>query len=317
MAALPEDEWEGVVARFADLVAARAYPGREGLKRLKARSQMLGGHRSAARGRGMEFDEVRAYQPGDDVRTIDWRVTARTGRTHTKLFQEERERPVLILLDLRARMRFGTRASFKSVLAARAAAMLSWMSLGAGDRVGGVILTPFDIASHRPQRSRAQVLGFVKAMADATAEGIADPPPLEEPALSEALGRLRQVTRPGTQVFILSDFHDFGEDALRELGRISLHCEVSNILVFDRLEAEMPEHGRYRVSDGHRVAPLDADGAQARAAYALRFAERKAALGDVAHKRGMAFLTLETGSDPADLFSPRPASTSLRAEAAE
>ncbi|WP_127091051.1 DUF58 domain-containing protein [Aquabacter cavernae] len=305
MAALPDDEWEGVVARFADLAAARPHPGGKGVRAPKARSQMLGGHRSAARGRGMEFDEVRAYQPGDDVRTIDWRVTARTGRPHTKLFQEERERPVLILIDLRSHMRFGTRVSFKSVLAARAAAMACWMSLDAGDRVGGVILTPFAITSFRPQRSRAQVLGFVKAIADATAEGIADPPPKAEPTLSDALGNLRQVSRPGTQAFVLSDFHDFDEAALRELGRISLHCQVANILVFDRLEAEMPERGRFRVSDGRAVGFLDADGTKTRDAYAQRFVERQETLADMAHKRGMTLRLLETGTDPADLFSPR------------
>ncbi|MEW6257921.1 MAG: DUF58 domain-containing protein [Pseudomonadota bacterium] len=316
MAASPDDEWEGVIARFADLVAARPHGAAKGTRTRKARSQMLGGHRSPARGRGMEFDEVRAYQPGDDIRTIDWRVTARTGRTHTKLFQEERERPVLILLDLRARMRFGTRATFKSVLAARAAAMVAWSSLDAGDRVGGVILSPFSALSYRPQRSRTSVLGFVKAVADATAAGIADTPPAAEPSLSEALGRLRQVCHPGTKVFILSDFHDFGEDALREIGRISLHCEVTNILVYDALEAEMPAKGRFRVSDGVQVGLLDADGARAQAAYALQFAERKAALADVCHKRGMACLTLETGSDPADLFSTRPSPARLRGEAA-
>ncbi|MBA4791169.1 MAG: DUF58 domain-containing protein [Rhizobiales bacterium] len=316
MAAVPDDEWEGVVARFADLAAARPHRGAGGPRAPKARSQMLGGHRSAARGRGMEFDEVRAYQPGDDVRTIDWRVTARTGRPHTKLFQEERERPVLILVDLRGPMRFGTRACFKSVLAARAAAMVSWMSLDAGDRVGGVILSPFSVASFRPQRSRAQVLGFVKAVADATAEGIADPPPAREPTLADALGRLRQVCRPGTQAFVLSDFHDFDDDALRELGRISLHCQVANILVFDRLEAEMPERGRFRISDGRAVGILDADAAPARAAYARRFTERQEALAEMAHKRGMTLRLLETGTDPADLFTPR-ARTHFLAEAAE
>ena len=316
MAASPDDEWEGVVARFADLVAARPHSGKKAPGPRKARSQMLGGHRSPARGRGMEFDEVRAYQPGDDIRTIDWRVTARTGRTHTKLFQEERERPVLILIDLRARMRFGTRATFKSVLAARAAAMVAWTSLDAGDRVGGVILSPFAAASYRPQRSRAQVLGFVKAIADGTAAGISDPPPAAEPTLSEALGRLRQVSPPGTQVYVLSDFHDFDEASARELGRISLHCEVTNILVYDKLEAQMPSKGRFRVSDGSRVGILDAQGGRAQATYALQFAQRRSALADICHRRGMACLDLETGTDPADLFAPRSAARVQR-EAAQ
>lgn len=304
MSETTEDDLKGIVARFEELVAARPPGGGRGLAATRARSRQLGGHRSSFRGRGMEFDEVRAYQMGDDVRTIDWRVTARTGRTHTKLFQEERERPVLILLDARSFMRFGTRGSFKSVLAAKAAAMLAFLSLEEGDRVGGVVLTPAGIASHEPQRSRGGVLGFVKAMADATQQGYGAPPPKAEPSLADALARLRHVSRPGTLAFILSDFHDFDDKAMRELGRLSLHCQVSNLFIHDALEVEAPEHGLYRMSDGTGVAVLDADDRSARAAYAKRFAERRQAIELLSRQRGMAFLPLQTGEDPADLLNP-------------
>lgn len=123
----------------------------------------------------MEFDEVRVYHPGDDVRTIDWRVTARTGRPHTKLFQEERERPVLVLVDVRAGMRFGTRDCFKSVLAAKAAAVLAWIGIGGGDRVGGLVLAPSGIIALRAERTRRRILAFVRSIADATAEQLGPP----------------------------------------------------------------------------------------------------------------------------------------------
>lgn len=303
MAGKPEDDLTGVVARFAELVAARAPAPRKGSGTRKSRSRLLGGHRSPARGRGMEFDEVRIYQPGDDVRTIDWRVTARTGKTHTKLFQEERERPVLVFLDTRAFMRFGTRGSFKSVLAARAGAMLAFRSADAGDRVGGVLLASSGILAHRPQRSRAGVLAFVKAMADATADGFAAPQAGAEPTLSEGLARLRHVSRPGTRIFLLSDFHDLDEAALLELGRLSLHAHVSVVFLFDRLEAEAPRRGLFRVSDGAAVALLDANSAKARDAYAGRLTERRALLEDVCRRRGMDMRALETGTDPADLLA--------------
>lgn len=303
MAVKPEDDLTGVVARFAELVASRAPAPRGASGPRKSRSRLLGGHRSPARGRGMEFDEVRIYQPGDDVRTIDWRVTARTGKTHTKLFQEERERPVLVLLDTRAFMRFGTRESFKSVLAARAGAMLAFRSADAGDRVGGVLLTSSGIFAHRPQRSRGGVLALVKAMADATADGLASPDVEGEPLLAEGLARLRQVSRPGTRIFLLSDFHDLDDAALLELGRLSLHAHVSVIFLFDRLEAEAPRKGLFRVSDGAAVALLDANSARARAAYAQRLTERRARLEDICRTRGMDMRALETGSDPADLLA--------------
>lgn len=295
----------GLVARLDELIAARP----EGLAggfapHGRVRTRQLGGYRSIFRGRGMEFDEVRAYQPGDDIRTIDWRVTARTGRTHTKLFQEERERPVLILMDARARMRFGTRDTFKSVLAAKAAAILTWICVAQGDRVGGVTLTPLDIASRRPERSRTGILHFIKALADATTEGLLLPPPAAEPTLADALMRLRAAARPGTLVFVISDFADFDAAAARELTRLALHCQVTNLFVFDRLEETMPARGAYPISDGGRVATLDADSPALRASYARRFAERRAALAQLARQRGMAFVPLETGCDLKEILHP-------------
>ncbi|WP_341987348.1 DUF58 domain-containing protein [Azorhizobium sp. AG788] len=294
----------GLVARLDELIATRP-GGADGFSpSARVRTHQNGGYRSAFRGRGMEFDEVRAYQPGDDIRTIDWRVTARTGRTHTKLFQEERERPVLILLDARTFMRFGTRDTFKSVLAAKAAAVLTWVSMEGGDRVGGAVVMPSGIVSHRPQRSRGRILGFVKAMAEATQNGFGAPPPRLEPTLAEAIGRLRQGSRPGTLVFLVSDFHDFDAAAARELNRLSLQCQVTNVFVFDALEAATPRGGHYPVSDGEAISSLNADSAAVRAAYAQRFAARRDAVEALSRQRGMAFIPLQTGDDPAILLHP-------------
>ncbi len=301
----PETDLTGVVARLDELVAAHPGGAARGFApRGKVRTHRFGGHKSAFRGRGMEFDEVRAYQAGDDVRTIDWRVTARTGRTHTKLFQEERERPVLVLMDARSSMRFGTRTSFKSVLAAKVAAVLTWTSLEAGDRIGGVVLTPHRITSYRPQASRGRILAFVKALADGTQDGFGTPAPASEPRLSDAFARLRQVSRPGTLVFIASDFHDFDELAARELTRLAMQCQVTNVFIHDPLEREAPGRGAYRVSDGVGVAVLDADSRAARDAYARHFATRRERIEHLSRQRGMAFVPMRTGQDPADVLSP-------------
>lgn len=290
----------GVVASLDELVAARPHVAGGFSAGSKVRAHQYGGHRSAYRGRGMEFDEVRAYHPGDDIRTIDWRVTARTGRTHTKLFQEERERPVLILVDARASMRFGTRGCFKSVLAARAAALLAWVGIGGGDRVGGLVLAPSGIASFRPERSRRRILGFVKRVAEATAE----PAGGAEPSLAEALLRLRTLVRPGTLVFLLSDFADFDPQAVHEAERLARQGEVSNLFVFDRLEAAMPGAGNYPVTDGAALARLQVERPQARAAYAAAFAARRDRVESLARERGMAFLPLDTADDPKDILHP-------------
>lgn len=293
---------QGVVASLDELVAARPH-GTGGFSAgSKVRAHQYGGHRSAYRGRGMEFDEVRAYHPGDDIRTIDWRVTARTGRTHTKLFQEERERPVLILVDARASMRFGTRACFKSVLAARAAALLAWVGIGGGDRVGGLVLAPSGIASFRPERSRRRALSFVKRVAEATAE----PAGGAEPSLAEALQRLRALVRPGTLVFLISDFADFDAPAVHEAERLAHQGDVSCLFVFDRLEAAMPGAGNYPVTDanGEGRARLEVERAPSRAAYAAWFAQRRDRVESLARERGMAFLPLDTAEDPREILHP-------------
>ncbi|MFG1383794.1 DUF58 domain-containing protein [Xanthobacter versatilis] len=297
-----KDPLKGVVARLPELVAARPRGGGGFAPGGKVRTHQFGGHRSSFRGRGMEFDEVRAYHPGDDVRTIDWRVTARTGRTHTKLFQEERERPVLILADARAPMRFGTRDSFKSVLAAKAAAILAWVGIAGGDRVGGVVLAPSGVSAFRPERSRRRILNFVRAVADATAERVGPAP--EEPTLAEALVRTRSLARPGTLVFLVTDFGDLDVHAVRELERLAVDNHVTCLFVFDRLEAQMPDPGHYPVTNGVAVARLDAERAALRAAYAQRFAVRHDGVERICRERGMTFLDLETGSDPADVLHP-------------
>lgn len=300
----------GIVATLEDLIAARPDGATGGFAPGgRVRTHQIGTYRSAHHGRGMEFDEARIYQPGDDIRTIDWRVTARTGKVHTKLFQEERERPVLLLADMRSPMHFGTRVCFKSVLAAEAAAVLTWVALAGSDRVGGVALSPLRVMQHRPQRSRARILSFVRDLAAASGDGIGEdgallPLPAPEPTLAEGLARLRLMARPGTLAFVISDFHDLDALAARELARLGQTAHVTNILVHDRLEAELPAAGRYPVSDGEAVAMIDADSRGVRSAHAARFAAREAAIVDLSRQRGMNFLPLETGTRAGELLHP-------------
>ena len=299
------DELTGIVADLNELIAARPKGSARGYGGAdKVRTLRFGGHKSSFRGRGMEFDEVRTYQPGDDVRTIDWRVTARTGKAHTKLFQEERERPVLVVLDLRPSMLFGTRVCFKSVLAARACAFVSWVALEGGDRVGGLVLTPDGLSAFAPRRSRNEVLGLMKAMAEGTRHALSPTHARNGPPLADALARARHASRPGTLVFVASDFSDFDAAAEQEMGRLATHCEVANLFVQDALEEAAPPPGAYRLSDGKSVAILDLEGRAAPAAYVRLFAERRARIEAFSRKRGLAFRVLRTGDDPADLLSP-------------
>ncbi len=167
-------------------------------------AQQSGQHLSVRKGRGMDFTESRAYQAGDDVRFLDWRVTARTGKLHTKLYAEERERPVLLIVDLRAGLFFGTRRCFKSVLVAELASLLLWKNCQAGDKTGGVILTATgEQKSYRPQRSQAAAGRFIQGVSRATQTSQTATDGL---ALVDALQSVRSFIETGTQCILISDF---------------------------------------------------------------------------------------------------------------
>jgi uncharacterized protein (DUF58 family) len=211
------------------------------------RARHAGLHRSVLKGRGMDFAESRMYQPGDDIRTIDWRVTARSGRVHTKVFEEEREKPVLLWLDLRPSMFFATRGRFKAVAAAELAALLLWKTLKDGDRIGGVLQNGKHIEM-KPSRSRSAALHFLRQISDMTRTANS----AKGDDLQTSWTRLRRVAQPGSQVFVISDFRQTTPAALRQLAMISRHSQISLISIHDPFEEHLPAKGALRLTDGRR-----------------------------------------------------------------
>lgn len=234
--ALPELLWYQRHTRLLDLK-----PGRN------AQSKLAGSYLARSKGRGMEFDEVRHYQAGDDVRAIDWRVTARTGRAHTKLFREERERPVFILTDLSETMRFGSTLLLKSVQAAHLAALLGWHCKAQGDKLGGLVFSEQQHVLLKPLGRSKGVLRYLQALLDVhqqqqTNQGM---------TLANALAELRQVLRPGSLLYILSDFNQLDDEALRHLQVLKQHNEIHCCQLSDPLELYLPDnlYGEALVSD--------------------------------------------------------------------
>ncbi len=219
----------------------------------QARSALAGQHLSRFRGRGMDYLESRAYEPGDDIRNMDWKVTARTGKPHTKLFHEERQRPVLLILDVNPGMFFGSQERLKSVQAARLAALLGWITIRRGDRVGAFAFGRKD-AELTPQGGQRGVMKLLRALRQWYQPDLNGHPPEN---LDQALLRLRRVIRPGSLVILLSDFFHLGEDARRHLSRIRLHNDVLAIRLHDRLEQQLPPPGQYPVTDGQHTGLLD------------------------------------------------------------
>lgn len=259
--------------------------------RIKARQ--AGTYLSQHKGRGMEFSEHRLYQPGDDVRNIDWRVTARTGSVHTKVFQEERERPVLFCVDYRAPMRFATRGMFKSVMAARAAAVLAWSSAHHGDRVGGLVFSESGHRELRPQRGNPAVLRLIQALVLAGGA----PEPGDKLALDGPMERLRRVARPGSQVCIISDFRGWNERAESHLIQIARHTSVWLLFVADPIEMSLPPAGIYKLTDGSRESFIDTRDRSVQQDYEAGFRARYGHLNLLCRRHAMSLVLLTTQSN--------------------
>ena len=208
--------------------------------------KMSGNYLARSKGRGMEFDEVRHYQNGDDIRAIDWRVTARTGQTHTKLFREEIERPVLIASDLSTSMFFGSRLLFKSVQAAHVAALVAWHAKSRGDRIGGVVFNQYAHTELKPRSRQQGVLHYLHALVESHANSaIKSTEALDHQqaklAFEQNCARLRQLAKPGSLVYLITDGYNLTDEAVRHLANISRHCELVVCLISDPLEQQLPE----------------------------------------------------------------------------
>lgn len=269
---------------------------------LRVTSLQSGAYVSHFRGRGMEFDESRPYQPGDDPRNIDWRVTARSTEAYTKLFREERERPVLVVVDLRSNMHFATQGSFKSVVASRAAALISWAAHHRGDRLGGLI---FGDSTHRelkPKLGRQSALRYVHELVnhpDWHDNEAADPAD-DEPPLTQAMAALRRVARPGSLAVVISDFVGLSRAAQAYLSGVARHNEVLAIFVSDPLEHDLPPPGRYRLVSHDSELAIDTYARNARKDYEQAFEERKHNLEKFCQRYGIHLLTLSTEDDPVE-----------------
>mgnify|MGYP001821226053 CR=1 FL=1 len=263
----------------------------------RVRSRQNGQYLSPIKGRGMEFDESRPYQPGDDVRNIDWRVTARSGNAHTKLFREERERPIFIALDARAPMFFATRGRFKSVIAAELAALLAWTAHQQADRIGGEIFNEVEHHEFRPHRGQKHLLRFLKKLA--VTEAIAAEQQL---SLENPLRRLNRIAHPGSLVCLISDFRGLDQPAITQLTRIARHNEMLLLHIYDTLETTLPDRGNYRLRQHDRVASINTEDMNFRQRYTGRFQQRRQTLEQLATNFHMHLLHCRSDQSPIDVM---------------
>lgn len=281
-----------------DLIALRQHLVQCERHRSVSRASGEGAYRSRALGRGITFAEVRGYQPGDDVRLIDWRVTARTGRAHTKVFDEERERPVLVALDYRRPMFFATRGCFKAVQASRLAALLGWQALKRHDRFGAFVFSEERTLGLRPQLGKNAVLRVLREMVSDPVWGRDLHHPFEpHQRLEQTLEQMQRVVRPGSFIVILSDFRQWDAQVEKQITLLTRHCELCLVHCYDPIESSLPSPGRYPLSDGRTRVALDLD-APALKRYQENFARHLERLQQFCRTRGARLISCSTTDDP-------------------
>jgi uncharacterized protein (DUF58 family) len=257
------------------------------------RSPLIGLHHSKLRGRGVDFDQVRVYQAGDDVRTIDWRVTARTQEPHTKLFHEERERPIFIMVEQSRRLFFGSGLMFKSVLAAQAAALVGWAALGHNDRVGGLVFGDNEHYEIKPRRSKQSLLQLLNRLVRVN-QSLHTEAAADRDTFGVALRRAREVMRPGSLAIILCDERALTDSAEQQLALLSRHCDLLLLPLSDPLDHALPAAGLLRFADRGAHLELDTLNADLRQSYRAQGEARQARWELLAQKLRVLMMPLST-----------------------
>jgi uncharacterized protein (DUF58 family) len=288
----------GATVDVRDLIALRRVrlPRRE---RAQSEPGAPGGSRlTRLRGRGIDFAEVRLYQPGDDVRAIDWRVTARKAKPHTKVFREERERPTVVVVDQQRSMFFGSIMRLKSVAAAEAAAILAWHAVDGGDRVGGLVIDDDRDWVIRPRRNPRTVVRLLGHLAQSNRRlyeaGVQGAPTPQRAGMRSALDHLLRLARNGFRIYLVSDFSKFDDDIRRRIERLARHNSLVLVRVTDPLDEELPPPASYQVTDGVQRYDMDTSAADRRRQYRARFDNQTAAIEGACRRARSALITLST-----------------------
>lgn len=257
-------------------------------------TMLCGLYASVFRGQGLDFEEVREYREGDEIRNMDWRVTARTGTPHLKVFREERERTVMLCVDSGPHMRFGTRGSFKSVQAARAAALLGWAASSRQDRVGALLFgDPAGAQFFQPSRARRALWRMLRSLAQPGATGSTPGDPMVD-----SLRNLGRGASWGTLVLVIGDFNRDPEALEQPIGRLRQRNDVVLIPVDDIADWKLPPMGKvvFASPSGARLE-LDTDSTEGRRRYREAWELRRDKLRRIATRLGADLLPITTHED--------------------
>ncbi len=291
-----DESMTGVYVTLQDLIRLQHQAaGFSFLPRQPVHSLLSGRHASRLRGRGLDFEELRQYRPGDDIRSMDWKATKRTRQPYVRVYTEERERPVLIVVDQRLSMFFGSRVNMKSVTAAEASALAAWRVVSAGDRVGAVVFNDNEIREIKPRRSRKTVMQILQVIVEQNRQLAVDRDIKAAPdMLDKALQRAVYLAGHDYLICVISDFYGMNDDTLRHVKLLSRHNDVMLIVVYDLLAQELPPDSSLVVSDGERQIMLDSRDVRLQKSFPDFLKGRLKTLSDELLKFGVPILPVHT-----------------------
>lgn len=289
----------GIYTSLKELVALQyKASGFSFLPKQPVHSILSGRHNSRLRGRGLNFEELRHYRAGDDIRTMDWKVTNRTGKPHVRVYSEERERPVLLLVDQRINMFFGSQLKMKSVIAAELAALSAWRVLSVGDRVGALVFNDTEIIETRPHRSRKTVMQILQSVMTLNhalkAEYVAGQ---NDAQLNLALREAERLSGHDYLIVIISDMSGWNDETVKRIKRLAQHNDVMASLVFDTLEKNLPDSSRLVLSDGDKQIQVDSGKAGLNQLYTEHFESAVEYLQSELKKHGIPVIPMNTRDD--------------------
>ena len=292
-------EANGLSASLQELMEQRKNLSRLYSKAKFSASDMAGEVKSAFKGRGIEMEEIREYAFGDDVRDIDWRVTARKKTPYTKVYAEEKDREIYVLLDLSPSMVFGTKKELKSVTASKVAALIGWLSQKNKDRFGTVIYDGKNTHIFKSQQNRAHLLAVLKKISE-VGKSVLSTFKQEEYAregMAYPLQVLSKLIKSRAAIFVLSDYRTFGESEKKSLSALSKKGELFCINIFDVLEKKAPRGGEYMVEKSGRTLVFDSHQKSFCKEYQKLFADKRENLRLICRNLGARYIEIQTDED--------------------
>lgn len=286
----------GVYTSLQDLIRLQHQAtGFSFLPRQPVHSLLSGHHASRLRGRGLDFEELRQYQPGDDIRTMDWKATKRARQPYVRVYTEERERPVLLVVDQRISMFFGSQVNMKSVTAAEAAALAAWRVVDAGDKVGAIVFNDHAIREIKPRRSKKTVMQILQRIVEQNNElsvsnGIRSNPENLNLALEKAV----HLAGHDYLICVISDFSGLSEKSLHHVKKLVRHNDVMLLPIYDPLAKELPLDSSLVISDGSKQVLLDSRDKRLQKRFPEFLKARLKTLTDALNKFGVPVLPIHT-----------------------